>query len=560
MPRIPLQIEQRFIRAAALFIMLGLLIKTLSMPFQPVHYDTNYYLNIGSNFIEHGELTPYMWRLGADTTIIAGSGTGYAVLLLTFWLKIFGLSLMSGYIFMYLVGVLALIVLYFAARTWWDSWIAGLAAVAYAALTTTFNTLFYVRMDILGIFAYLVVLLIHIYAVRTRNNWLHFAAGVAVIVAAEFHIQALVYVGALSFYYLLDYIHLMRQQRRLWIPSGAIYYFIGALIAGIIYLIVHVLPDPAAYFFIPQNCARCEPASLVKELQRYLFLIQWRSTDVFVLFIAIGVLISRREQADKHYLILLLGYVLAVAIVSPPIDLHYHSHSLPMMGLAVGGAFLNRRVETEKLTPQRLNIGISIATYMVVGQIITLMVYMASAEPVPQSIEYIREHVPTDTVVMADPRMYHHLLEYSNFLEAFNTQADDNINAEDYLTLWRRVQPQVFIGQPDDLGHDWWLYMRENSFQQVRDDLWIAGDLMALIVDGHDVPEIDFTAEQPSVAFGDCTRIEWEVAEADAVELGSQPVEPTGIHEVYLYQTTSYTLTAFWVGGMETQTITVEVE
>ena len=74
MTRESLSNEQRLIRAAMLFLMLGLLIKALSMPVEEVHWDTNYYLNIGSNFVERGELTPYMWRLGADTHIIAGSG------------------------------------------------------------------------------------------------------------------------------------------------------------------------------------------------------------------------------------------------------------------------------------------------------------------------------------------------------------------------------------------------------------------------------------------------------------------------------------------------------
>jgi hypothetical protein len=560
MPRIPLPIEQRFIRAAILFIMLGLLIKALSMPFQPVHYDTNYYLNMSSNFIERGELTYYMWRLSPDTNIIAGSGTGYGVLLLAIWLKIFGFSLMSGYIFMYLVGVLALTVLYFLAREWWDSWIAGVAAVVYAALTATFNTLFYVRMDILGILSYLVVLWLHIYAVRTKNNWLHFAVGIAVIAAAEFHIQVLTYAGALSLYYLLDAIQLIRQQRRIWIPSPAIYYFLGALIAGILYVIIHVLPDPEAYFFIPRNCSRCDPAGLVKELQRYLYLIQWRTTDVFVLFIAIGILITRREQADKHYLTLLLGYVLATSVVSPPIDLHYHTHSLPMMALAVGGAFLNGRIATENLTRQRLNLGVFIATFLVVMQFIALMFYMANPDVVPDSIEYVREYVPEDASVMAKPTMYYYLLDYSNFVEAFDSPDNVNLLWGSYLDFWRRVQPQVFIGEPNTIGDDWWLYMHENDFKQVRDDLWIADDLLTTLVQGHNVPDIEFSSEPSSVGFGDCAAIEWSVTSADSVELNNQPVEPTGTREVCPHLTTPYTLSVFWVGGMETQTVTVVVE
>jgi hypothetical protein len=195
-----LPIEQRLIRWAIPFIMLGLLIKVLLMPVEPVNWDSNYYLNIGSNYIERGELTPYMWRLGADTTIIAGSGTGYGVLLLNGWLKLFGLSLYSGYALMYLCGILSLIVLYFLARDWWQSRTAALVAVVYTALAGSFIAQFYIRMDALGILTYLLVLLLHLYAVRSERNWLHFVVGVALIVGAEIHMSPSAFITCWNIY------------------------------------------------------------------------------------------------------------------------------------------------------------------------------------------------------------------------------------------------------------------------------------------------------------------------------------------------------------------------
>ena len=97
----PAQIERRLWQLAGLFIMLGLVLKLFAMQFAPVHIDSNYYLNIASNFIERGELTPYMWRLGADTNIIAGSGTGYGIWL-NYWFNVVGLSLLSGYLCIWL--------------------------------------------------------------------------------------------------------------------------------------------------------------------------------------------------------------------------------------------------------------------------------------------------------------------------------------------------------------------------------------------------------------------------------------------------------------------------
>ena len=60
-----------------------------------LHYEENYYLNIAQNYADRGELTPYMWQLG-DSNIIAGSGSGYGIIILIYWLNLVGESLIWG--------------------------------------------------------------------------------------------------------------------------------------------------------------------------------------------------------------------------------------------------------------------------------------------------------------------------------------------------------------------------------------------------------------------------------------------------------------------------------
>lgn len=50
--------QSQVIRVALIIIMLALIYKAGMMFVANVNYDTNYYLNIGINFVEHGELTP----------------------------------------------------------------------------------------------------------------------------------------------------------------------------------------------------------------------------------------------------------------------------------------------------------------------------------------------------------------------------------------------------------------------------------------------------------------------------------------------------------------------
>jgi 4-amino-4-deoxy-L-arabinose transferase-like glycosyltransferase len=559
MSRTPLNPEQRLIRAAMLFLMLGLLIKILAMPLVPVNWDSNYYLNIGSNFIERGELTPYMWRLGADTTIIAGSGTGYGVLLLTFWFKIFGLSLYAGYALMYMLGVLSLIVLYGLARAWWQSPAAALVAVVFTGLTGSFIAQFYIRMDAPAVLTYLLILWLHLYAVKSNRHSLHFAVGVALILGAEVHIQILLYIAAISFYYLLEQLRFIRQQRRIFVLTPSIAYFAGALCAGVIYLLIHVVPDPQAYFIIARDCPNCQPAGLVKELQRYILYIFERSPEGLIFCIALGAAYVRRSTADKHYFTLLIGYLLGQAIISPPVQVEYLSHLLPLIGLGVGGVFVKADETQRPITQAQLTIGIFAASFLFLSQLAWLFINSANPQNTPESVEYVREFIADDVVVMGSPPLYHHLLDYDRFLSYDSgEQYGITLRGEDYLSFWEREQPQVFIGSPD--GDAWWTYMHTHHFQQVREDLWLAGDMLATLTLDQAIPQITFTALQEAVPFGDCTTLSWSVAAATEVRLNGASTPSTTTQAVCPYTTTRYTLAAFWVGGIETAAITIAVE
>ena len=560
----PIPIDRRVLWPAGLFIVSGLLLKILSMQFTPVHYDTNYYLNIGSNFILRGELTPYMWRLGADTTIISGSGSGYGILFLTYWFKVFGLSLLSGYIFMYLTGLLSLVVLYFVARDWWGGPAAGIGAVVFMALSGSFALQFYIRMDAPAVLAYLLILWLHIRAVRSGRRWLHFAVGVALILAAEVHMLVLLYVAAISLYYLLQEIKIVRQQHRLWQLTPAVYYFAGLLSAGIVYLLVHVAPDPEAYFIISRNCPNCDPSFVLKEIRRYILWVDWYGEEVLLLTIAVALAWIRRTQADRHYLILIVGFFIALVVISPPGGIPYITHILPLMSLGVGGAWMNGTDSSKPFNSQRLILGIFIACYLLSARFVSLVVETTGfgrPETPTVDVSYVREYVPEDTVVMGKPPLFHELLNYDRFL----SYRDGDLYGillrdEDYPTFWNREQPQVFAGEPEPDDNEWWSYMHAHNFRQVRDDVWIAGDLLESISAAYPVPAVTFRADQTRLDFGECTTLEWAVSNAETVELNDETVQPADVSEVCPPVTTDYTLSVYWVGGIQNQTVTVQIK
>lgn len=552
--------KETVIKVALIFIMIGMIYKGSALFGSDVNWDTNYYLNIGSNFIERNEVTPYMWRLGADSKIIAGSGTGYGVYILTVWLKVFGLSLLSGYALMYIAGVLSLIVLYFLAKNWWQSDIAGIIAVAYIGLTGTFISLYYVRMDALGILAYLLVLLLHIRAVQREKIYLHFFVGVAIIAAAEIHIQAILYIASLSLYYFVEQIRYLRQERKLFAITPSVAFFSGALIAGIIYLILHVLPDPQSYFIIAQECPNCSPAGFFKEFQRLMRYLFFNQVEMLIFVLALGVAYLRRNEADKHFFILFLGYIIAQGIVSPPAQVEYAAHMLPFFGLAVGGIFVKAGQDNQTVERPKVFLATLVGAYLVLSQLLPIAALLADKNG-SEGVSYVQRYIPHDVVVMGTPPLYHELLDYPNFL-SYNSGESYGIvlRGEDYATFYEREAPQVFIGQPSASNKVFWNYLHQHNFQQIRDNVWISGGLLNELIGTQSEPTLDLTVSATEIEFGNCIDIEWTVTGADAVFFEGKTVEELGSQTLCPNSATDYTLMASWVGEPVIEVIRVEVE
>lgn len=166
-----------------------------------MHWDENYYINIAQNYAERGELTPYMWRLG-DTNIIAGGGSGYGILLLNEWMRQVGGSLFWGRMLMVFAGLVSAGIIYKTASTWWNSRVAGIAALTFALVSTSSFYTLVLRMDAIGILMINLLLLLHIYAVRLDNKWFHLGVGIAAVFVIEFHVMGFLYFNCS--YYLLQ--------------------------------------------------------------------------------------------------------------------------------------------------------------------------------------------------------------------------------------------------------------------------------------------------------------------------------------------------------------------
>jgi 4-amino-4-deoxy-L-arabinose transferase-like glycosyltransferase len=121
----------------AVIIILGVVFRIWVSQPTWMNGDENYYINIFQNYVDRGELTPYMWRLGGDTTIIAGSGTGYGIFVLIGWMLVFGESLFGVRMLMVLAGLITAWVYYLISKKWWGNHEAGIAALVFGIVSTS---------------------------------------------------------------------------------------------------------------------------------------------------------------------------------------------------------------------------------------------------------------------------------------------------------------------------------------------------------------------------------------------------------------------------------------
>ncbi len=465
----------------AVILALGLIIKILSAAPTWIHLDENYYLNISQNYIMRGELTPYMWRLDTSTNVIAGSGTGYGIYLLVVWMKLVGVSLFGGRVLMILISLLTAGVMYAVAYKWWESRVAGVVALMFGLISTSPFYSYVIRMDAPGMLAYSLVLLLHIHAVRRRSRWLHFATGVGLVISVEFHVLGILYIVALTVWNAIEYIQEVISNRRLVLNTGPVYFALGGLIAGVIYILVHIAPDPTAYFSIPS--AYYAPLEMSRELARYVRFILKRPLEMLLLVVSMLAAARRYRREDLHFLVLTATWMLGLYFAGFGPFTHYTAHIWPLLAIGTAG-LITRGLRSEgQPTLGRIYFGLALA---VVTLIFNSTLFTGDFQPFefshPVTIlpvhTYVLENVPSDTVVMGDVDDYYYLLDYPNFLSYRDTVENGaRARGETQLEFWQRVQPLVIIGDHRAADPELDQYMSDMEFKQVETGVWIAARL-----------------------------------------------------------------------------------
>ena len=469
------------------FVAVGVVFKLIVLAIAPVHYDTNYYLNIARSYIDYGLLTPYMWRLPAASNIIAGAGTGYGILVPMLWLQLFGLSPVAGRVFSMLCSLGMLAAVWGAARLWYGAR-AGRYALILGAVSTAWLSVYSLRLDAFALLAYGLVFYVYALAHHRRVGWLHVAVGVSLVLAAEVHILSIIYIGGFTLAYAVEFVAAVMQERRLPWRHPALSYAAGGAVAGLVYIVIRILPDPAAYFLIPSDCPSCSVRSVGQELARFLNALTRFPLEVMLFAVAVVDAALSQGERNRRYLSLSLGCLLSIVIINPPSQAHYTAHLLPLVLIGAVALFARGHNDVERPRWRRWFMPVAVA-FIGVNIAYLPFWWLQRTEPDPR-VAYIEANIPADAVVMGTNLLYHDLTEYPNFLAYRDgTEYTISLQNERITDFWQREAPVVFLPavapyQVDPFNLDWQTdaalldYLDREGFEEVESGIWLHPDLI----------------------------------------------------------------------------------
>ncbi len=469
------------------FVGVGVLFKLIVLVIAPIHYDTNYYLNIARSYIDYGLLTPYMWRLPASSNIIAGAGTGYGVLVQVLWLQVFGLNAAVGRVFSLLCSLGMLVAIWGAARLWYGTR-AGRYALILAAVSSMWLSVYSLRMDAFALLAYGCVFYVYALAYHRGALWLHAAVGVSLVLAAEVHILSMIYIGGFTVAYAVEFLVRLIQQRHLSWRDPAVSFAVGGGIAGLVYIAIHILPDPEAYFLIPSACPSCNVRSVGQEVARFLNALTRFPLEVALLTVAIVDAARSQGERNRRYLSLSIGCLISLAVINPPPQAHYTAHLLPVVLIGAVSIFARGHDDVPRVRRRR---GLMLVTVAFIGvNIAYLPFWWMQRTGTDPRVAYVEANIPADTVVMGTNLIYHRLVDYSNFLVYRDgTEYTISLQNERLSDFWQREQPLMFLPavapyQVDPYNPDWQTdaellsYLEGEGFEEVEPGIWLHPDLI----------------------------------------------------------------------------------
>ena len=262
----------------------------------------------------------------------------------------------------------------------------------------------------------------------------------------------------------------------------------GGGIAGLVYIAIHILPDPEAYFLIPSACPSCNVRSVGQEVARFLNALTRFPLEVALLTVAIVDAARSQGERNRRYLSLSIGCLISLAVINPPPQAHYTAHLLPVVLIGAVSIFARGHDDVPRVRRRR---GLMLVTVAFIGvNIAYLPFWWMQRTGTDPRVAYVEANIPADTVVMGTNLIYHRLVDYSNFLVYRDgTEYTISLQNERLSDFWQREQPLMFLPavapyQVDPYNPDWQTdaellsYLEGEGFEEVEPGIWLHPDLI----------------------------------------------------------------------------------
>lgn len=316
---------------------------------------------------------------------------------------------------------------------------------------------------------------------------LHFIAGFVIAFSVEGHLLAYQFGVGIALIYLAHWGQHLWQRKRLFIDGRMVALGLGASLALLIYVSIHILPDPkqAIHFLIsyaPSDRTSSEQAAAA------LFIIQrqievWLETspiETWIMLVALVLAVRRFQRGDRLILTLLIVSEALTVATYGYYRAFYQVHFLPLVALLIGKALADGFDLAAGVRPSYARMSqLALASMALV---VTLSVFTDAAntttDPMRAEFEAIGQQlaatIPDSDVVVANedyfltmPRMNF----YSISIIATPTWFIPTVQG---LDLWNQLQPDVFVisSQIDNPKYvpleTIYEYMELHSFKNVR--------------------------------------------------------------------------------------------
>ncbi|MBL8146638.1 MAG: hypothetical protein JNL34_09670 [Anaerolineae bacterium] len=446
-----------------------------AVPHEQGHGDEAAWTNMAETLRTSGQA--YI-KISGHSPVTIPPGAGWWVAPYAVWLNVFGVSLSSGRVFIWLFYLAAVASIGWAGARLYDRTTGLIAAILTAA--SPFVLTFRIIRPEIGLAAIGALLLVLYLASRKRPLW-GFAAGLLATLSLEIHAAGLAYIVALILMFASDALAALIQRRNPF-ERRQFAAIAGLALGTAIYWVTHILiqADPAAYFAFLRSSRDFLSGLPSGDVLARTVASYWERSPLELLLTGLAViaLLVRRTPSDR-IILRFFAFTLAAYLLLVPEPFTYLIILMPFMALGLASLLTWGTTATPAQSRNRYAL---VAAATLCAPFLALSLPGVSPNPMPATeitpvMQRARELSTPDEVVAGDGFAWWGFTDYPEFY-AFWAEWEATRGLSDVASenMWETLQPALIFmvyypGFPD-MPPAMRTYLDEHGFVLVDSFEW----------------------------------------------------------------------------------------